>query len=285
MNAVSAFLFLAEWTFLAIRHRINRCAVPLATGTEWKVSIVNDHPYPVRSAEALIRAIISRTTGEIPSSERMGEASWAHPRFTIAISREAGTQAGDVALEIGQRLGWHVFDHELVERVAQDMGLRTSLLDAVDEKHVGWMQETIEKLGSVPAVSETTYVLHLMQTVVTLGAHGHCIIVGRGAAHLLPQSMTLRVRLVAPLEDRVQVMSQRLGISHREAARKVEQLDRERTRFVKEYFHKDPTDPQHYDMLLNMSRISIAESAGIIIAALERLQKPQKALQPLAVTV
>lgn len=246
---------------------------------------MNDHPYPVRSAEALISAIISRSTREIPSSERMDAAYWAHPRFTIAISREAGTQAGELAHEIGRRLGWHVFDHELVERVAQDMGLRTSLLEAVDEKHVGWMQETIEKLGSVPGVSETTYVLHLMQTLVTLGAHGHCVIVGRGAAQLLPPSMTVRVRLFAPLEDRIQLLGQHLGISYRDAERKVEQLDRDRTRFVKDYFRKDPADPRHYDILLNMSRFAVPEAAGMIIDALERLQKPQPALQPMTVTV
>lgn len=215
----------------------------------------------------------------------MDDTYWTHPRFSIAISREAGTPDCEIAHEIGRRLGWHVFDHELVERVAQDMGLRTSLLDAVDEKHVGWIQETIEKLGSVPAVSETTYVLHLMQTLVTLGAHGHCVIVGRGAAHLLPPSMTLRVRLIAPLPDRIHSMSQCLGTSHREAERKVEQLDRERTRFVKDYFRKDATDPQHYDLLLNTSRFSIAESAGIIIDALHGLQTQQKVLQPVTVLV
>ena len=45
--------------------------------------------------------------------------------FTIALSRESGTQGTTVAQELGSRLGWPTYDHELLERIAQDMNLRT----------------------------------------------------------------------------------------------------------------------------------------------------------------
>src|SRR2546430_199101 len=82
----------------------------------------------------------------------------------------------------------------------------------------------------------------------------HWVIVGRGAAHMLPRATTLRIRLVGTREDRIAATSSRLKISLAEAARWVETTDKQRSRFVKDHFYKDPADPDQYDLVLNASR-------------------------------
>jgi len=83
------------------------------------------------------------------------------------------------------------------------MGLRATLLESVDERRKSWLLEFLDGLSSVPAVSESAFVRNLIETVLALGAHGECIIVGRGAAQILPAETTLRARLVAPLSERI----------------------------------------------------------------------------------
>jgi cytidylate kinase len=192
--------------------------------------------------------------------------------FTIALSRERGARGTSTARAVGARLGWTVYDRELLERIAQEMKLRTSLLESVDEKRVSWLRECVEAFASVPSVSGSAYVRHLTETLLSLAAHGECVIVGRGAAQVLPAETTLRVRLVAPAEWRVGAVSQKLGLSKQEAAREVEVTDRERTRFVKDHFQKDATDPRQYDLILNASRFSVEECAELMVEALRRLQ-------------
>jgi cytidylate kinase len=199
--------------------------------------------------------------------------------FTIALSREAGTQGTAVAQEVGTRLGWHVYDNELLHLIAREMGLRTALLKSVDERQQPWLVETVEAFLSAPQrdyaeplVSETSFVRHLAETVRALGAHGECVIVGRGATFLLPSQTTLRVRLVGPVPERIEALSRKFGISREEAVRKVESLDRERTGFVRDHFHGDPTDPRNYDLVLNAVRYSTSECAELIIDALRRMQ-------------
>ena len=114
------------------------------------------------------------------------------PAFTIALSREAGANGSLVAGAVGERLGWAVYDRELVQQVAADMGVRTSLLESVDEKHRGWLVESLETFASSTAVAESSYGRHLLETLLSLGAHGECVIVGRGAVHALPTATTLR---------------------------------------------------------------------------------------------
>lgn len=193
--------------------------------------------------------------------------------FTIALEREAGVPGTSIAHEVGRRLGWQVYDHELLERIAQEMGLRVSLLESIDERRQSWLRESLEAFASVSSVSESAYVRHLIETILSLGAHGECVIVGRGAVQILPAEATLRVRLVAPLEDRITGLAQRLGIARAEAVRQVEATDRERIRFIKDHFLKDPTDPHQYDLVLNCSRWSVAEAADLIIEALYRQQR------------
>ncbi len=173
---------------------------------------------------------------------------------------------------MGRLLGWPVYDHELVEKIAEETGLRVSLLESVDERHRGWLHEAMEQFMSVPNLSESAYVRHLVETILSLATHGECVLVEHGAAQILPAASTLRVRLIARLEDRIAQISRRFNLHGRDAVRKLEEIDRERARFIRESFQRDVNDPASYDLLLNTSRWSVAECANIIVDALRGLQ-------------
>jgi cytidylate kinase len=193
--------------------------------------------------------------------------------FTVALSRQAGANGSPVARSVGERLGWNIYDRELLQQIADDMGVRSTLLETVDERHQSWLLECLESLGPASGVSQPGYVRHLVETLVSLAWHGQCVIVGRGAAQLLPAATTLRVRLVGSLSDRIKVMGARMTISQAEAEKLVQKIDRERFGFVPDHFHRDSTDPDGYDLVLNSSRFNILECSDLIIEALHRLQK------------
>ena len=123
----------------------------------------------------------------------------------------------------------------------------------------------------------------LVETLLALTTQGDCVVVGRGATKVLPQATTLRVRVVAPVEQRVEAISREHGISREEAARRVEATDRARERFVKEHFQVDPADPRNYDLVLNVARFSLEECVALIIAALNCLRAPRTTGTPQSV--
>jgi cytidylate kinase len=223
---------------------------------------------------------------ERSATERLTEAlarastHWAARRqepqrgMTIAISREVGAGGSSAAREAGGRLGWPVYDHELLELIAREMNVRANLLESVDEKHKSWLQERVEAFSAIPHVSENAFVMALIETVLLLGAHGECVIVGRGAAHILAPATTLRVRLIAQREDRVERMSSAWNVPPQEALRRLEVAERERLRFVKDHFHKNVADPAGYDLLLNTSRFSLSQCADLTISAMQQVQHP-----------
>jgi cytidylate kinase len=51
----------------------------------------------------------------------------------ITISREYGSGGGEIAARLAHRLGWQLIDHEVVERVAQELGVSEAEAEEHDE--------------------------------------------------------------------------------------------------------------------------------------------------------
>lgn len=192
--------------------------------------------------------------------------------FTIALSREAGARGTEVAREVGRRLNWPVYDNELLEQLAKELHVDVRRLENVDERPGSRLVECLEAFASATNVSEMTYLRQLLKLLLSLGARGECVIVGRGAVIALPVPTTLRVRLVATREDRIAAVGRERGLKPAEAGRFVDSTDQERRRFVKDHFHKDTSDPLLYDLILNASRLTVEECAGLVVEALMRLR-------------
>lgn len=193
--------------------------------------------------------------------------------FTIAISREAGIDAGAYARAIGEQIGWPVWDHELLELIARRSGSKVSELETLDERHVSWLQESMEAFLLVHSVNQHAFVRYLREVMEELAMQGNCIIVGRGAPHILPTKTTLKVRLVAPLEQRVATFQKKMHIADAgHAARELDKFDRERVNFVREHFHKDPLDPAGYDVVLNVSHFSQSDCAHLVLDFLQTME-------------
>jgi len=197
----------------------------------------------------------------------------APTKFTIALSRECGTYGAAIAREVGNRLGWPVYDSELLQHIADDMGVHRTLLESVDERQENWLSACLENFFATQHVDSTVYFRRLVEAVLSLASHGNCVIVGRGATKVLPAATTLRVRIIAPLEHRIEAIQKEKNVTRKEAAARVDIVDRERNRFVQTHFGIDPADPAQYDLVINTASYSAGECADIILAALEKLTK------------
>ncbi len=191
--------------------------------------------------------------------------------FTIAFSREAGSGGITVAREVGRRLSWPVYDQELMENLAKELKVDVSFLEDYDERRGSFLVDTIKAFSASAGVTEVTYFRRLVQMLHVLGARGECLVVGRGSTFVLPLDTTLRVRIVATRDDRIAFIARERNVSPVEAARFVDTKDRDRQKFIKDHFHKDPADPQNYDLIINRSRFSIDETAEMVIEALQRM--------------
>ena len=197
--------------------------------------------------------------------------------LTIAVSREAGSRGGTIARRAGKKLGWQVYDQELLEYIAQEGAFRQGIAEALPPAAAVWAEERLQALTREQNLSKHPAILELARIVLALGAQGDAIVLGRGAGCILPPESTLNVRIMAPLADRIAYMSQHLLRSEEETAIEVELRDRLRFEFITTHFHRQPTEVYQYDLLLNSKLLGeeisaelIAQAARAKLAALRR---------------
>jgi cytidylate kinase len=155
------------------------------------------------------------------------------------------------------------------------------LLQSLDEKRSHWLVECLEAFAGARTISGQTYAHRLAELMLALSAHGHAVIVGRGATAILPEATTLRVRVLAPFEHRVAHLCETLGMSDSTARDHIEKTDRDRAAFVNQHFGGDVTDVGRYDLVINTACFSPVQAVEIIIAALrQRESRVQAASTP-----
>lgn len=205
--------------------------------------------------------------------------------MVITISREYGAGGSEVARRVAARLGgWAVVDNDLVEEIAARAGLTQAEVVEREERVPSFVERLARTLaasgpqfavppgGTVEDVEEEAKLVRITEGVVAdLARQGRVVLVGRAAPVVLGQwSDTLHVKLVAPRLDRIRAAAERLGIDAAQAADIVDDTDRMRAAYHREYYDRDWSDPLHYHMILNTGALGLDGAAELIERASRR---------------
>ena len=144
----------------------------------------------------------------------------------VTMSREPGSGGRIVAQRLAADLGFEVFHQEVIHMMADDAKISKKLLESLDEKGLTILEDWISSLVYDRHLWPDQYLKHLMRVIMTIGRHGHAVIVGRGANFVLPQQKRFSVRIVLPREQRIRNVAQNFDIPPEEATGLNEQLHR-----------------------------------------------------------
>jgi cytidylate kinase len=187
--------------------------------------------------------------------------------LSVAVSRESGARGGTIGRRVARKLGWQVYDQDLLEYMAQETAARQGVLEGLHGAAGAWVEANMDRLLRAQSVSQHPQVGNLARVVLALGAQGGVVLIGRGAGCILPRESTLNVRVVAPLPERVAYMSQWMRLTEAEAAERVRARDQMRNEFVTTHFHCHPGDVHQYDLVLNTGLLGEDVCAELIAQA------------------
>jgi cytidylate kinase len=188
----------------------------------------------------------------------------------LLISREKGAGGTAVAQAVSRRIGWHVFDNEIVDQIAQKANVRRQLIECLDEKVQATIRSIVGQILHPEEIGTPGYLTHLKEIVLALGHQGDVIIIGRGARYLLPTQFGLNVRLVAPMALRTERIAHEQRLSVDAARAQVETADRDRARLVRRHFGQDLADPLGHDLTINTAELSIEAAAEVVLTGLQQ---------------
>ncbi|MGA2782914.1 MAG: cytidylate kinase-like family protein [Smithella sp.] len=173
-------------------------------------------------------------------------------RPVITISRLPGCGAWDIAKQISADLEIDFFDQAIVDEIAKNADVNRRVVETVDEQDNSIVLDWLSVLTTERHFWPNEYLDQLTRLIGTIGAHGHAVILGRGASYILPKEICLRVLVVAPLELRIRNVKDTYGVSEKVARQNVMNRESDRVAFIRRYFHSDMLDPVNYDLVFNM---------------------------------
>jgi cytidylate kinase len=160
------------------------------------------------------------------------------------------------------------------------MGMCTEEAEALDEHTEGVLARVLNSLQFLdPAftayappgavLSDEAYRDAVERIVRAAAARGHVVIVGRGSQVLLAQRWdVLRVRIIAPLEQRIAYVMQRERLDQQAAASRIRMKDYDRTKYLETEYQRKPDEAHLYDIVLNMSFLDPASAVNVICLTL-----------------
>ncbi len=191
----------------------------------------------------------------------------------IAMSRVVGGFDDKVAEAIGRKLGWPVFDKQVLDVMSGNDEVRRQIYESMDERDMSWVEEATRAFVET-GFDRNDYFHRLVNALFALARGGSAVFVGRGAGWILPVGMGLRVRLVAAPETCAKNYAAMRQLDLAAARKEVAVLDKERSDFVRHHFKIDLNDPAQYDLTVNLDRYSVDQAADLVIAARQvRMQK------------
>lgn len=203
------------------------------------------------------------------SEEGRGETT----KPVVTVSREPGSGGGIIAKMLSDQLNLDFFHREIIQKMAESASISERLMETLDENAITFLDDWISTLVNEKHLWPDQYLRHLLRVVGAIARHGGCVIVGRGASFILPPKSNLRVRVVAPLETRIQNVARYFNISYDEAKRRVLKSDSDRRAFVKKYFHEDVTAAVNYDLVINSALLNSEAAVEAIKGALTALKR------------
>lgn len=185
-------------------------------------------------------------------------------QIMISISREFGSEGHAVAARVAERMGLPLYDRNMLDAIAGELGMDVEHLERYDEKprnvvfsrsvggHSNSMEEHLVRMQ-----------FEYLQEKADAGES--FVVVGRCAETALKgKDGLISVFVLGDREAKLSHVKEHFQISDAEAALKMARHDSKRKAYHNRYSEFKWGDSRGYDLCINSSRLGIEKTAMII---------------------
>jgi len=180
----------------------------------------------------------------------------------LTISRQAGTGGDEITRLVARKLGCRLLGNALAEKLLVEKGFPQTTAESFNERK--------PDLWHRLSAGKDRYLHYLKLVSYEFARQGDFLILGRGGQLLFAEVPgVLKVRVVAPLEERVRRLSAESGQDTPRALQLVQHSDSERAGFHRFLFHADWDSPCLYDLVINSHQLEPQAAAELILRTLD----------------
>ncbi len=195
----------------------------------------------------------------------------------ITISRETGSGGHTIGKMLAEQLGYDFYDRELISLVADEMHLDKETVaengeNISDKTYIdmvtGFVPFSRKDKVPVDKIQETQ-----QKIIQTIANKGNCVIVGRGADHILSDNAdTFHVFIHANMEHRIARVQRHEGISGEESRirRELEVKDHSRGMLYQFFTGREWGHVSNYHLSIDTSVFTKTQATEIILNAIQK---------------
>lgn len=200
-------------------------------------------------------------------ANQSSKSAKAAPGPVVTISREYGCPAKSLATMLTSTLNqieienyrehrWKWIGKEVMEESARELHLNPQIVrDIIQSDEQNVIDEIVLSLSHKYYPGNHKIIKTIKQFIYSIASSGHAIIVGRGGVAITNDIVnSLHIKIIAPMDWRINTVSRKQEISLREAEKKIRDIDRKRSNMI-DHFFGNKTDNSIFDMVFNYMKL------------------------------
>ena len=199
----------------------------------------------------------------------------------LTLSHQYGSGGSLIAQELAQRLGWSVWDKEIVRTIASQQNVAEGYVENKDERVDSFIERTVGFFGvggfetayniPPPLRLRDAQLARLTRTLIEdVSKEGKAIIVGRaGNCILADRANTLHVFVFSAKETRIKRAMEVEKLTRSEAEQRIAGMDKLRTDYVQGFYKANWRDPEGYHLQLDSGELGEDGATDLIMWAFE----------------
>ena len=202
----------------------------------------------------------------------------ADKHVVISIGRQCGSGGHEVGEKLAERFGLKLYDRNLIDLLAQQMGKDVETVAKMEERPSGLFggrkggfaakeKDFMNRLSK----SDELY-LQERALILKLAEEGNCVIVGRGANGILEGNPdVLRLYIYAKEEFKLPRVKEQFKLEFdSDAKKKMEEMDKARREYFEFYSGKTWGSYDHHDLMIDAGLLGIDGTVDLIATVVEK---------------
>ena len=191
--------------------------------------------------------------------------------MVITVGRQYGSGGREIGTMLAEKLSIAYYD-DLLKEAAKESGLCEDLFRSFDERPKSFLYSvamdpysfSMNHVMPKGSIEQQVY-LATYDTIKKLADKGPCVLIGRCADYALKdRDDVINLFITAPLENRIERVARRNGITRDEAKERIKRTDKSRASYYNYYSSKDWGDAKSYDLCIDSSLLGIEGTVELL---------------------
>lgn len=186
----------------------------------------------------------------------------------IVISRQFGSGGRTVGREAASRLSIPCYDHEIIDKVAENCGFAKEYIEDNGEyaNHSSWLGAVFDSSSHAGGMSNQDKIWIEQRKLILELSQNPCVIVGRCADYILrDRDDVLKVFIHADDKFRAERIVKLYGEKPDKPEKRLKDKDKRRIAYYRNYTETEWGMASNYDIALDTSRLGIETCVNILV--------------------